>query len=43
MLKQVVNDENEAGLCHAALDASVSQLERLCEDYRVQKEGAERK
>lgn len=38
VLTRVADDENEAGLCHAALDASVSQLERLCEDYRWQKD-----
>lgn len=38
LLTRVADDENEAGLCHAALDASVSQLERICEDYRWQKD-----
>ena len=34
LLTRVATDENEVGLCHAALDASVSQLARLCDEYR---------
>ena len=34
LLSRVADSENESLLCHAALDASVSQVERLCHAYR---------
>ena len=33
----VADKENEKMLCHAALDGSVSEVQRLCEGYRFQK------
>ncbi len=40
LLSRVADDENERVLCHAALDASVSDVERLCNDYRWQQDHA---
>ena len=34
LITRVANGENEKILCHAALDASVSDVKRLCEEYR---------
>jgi hypothetical protein len=34
LITRVANKENENTLCHAALDASVSDVKRLCEGYR---------
>jgi hypothetical protein len=34
LITRVANDDNEKTLCHAALDASVSEVKRLCEAYR---------
>lgn len=34
LLSRVANSDNEALLCHSALDASVSEVERLCSAYR---------
>jgi len=39
LLTRVADGDNEGGLCHAALDASVSDLERLCNEYRWQEDG----
>ena len=36
LLTRVANDDNEPLLCHAALDASVSQVERLCNEHHWQ-------
>ena len=36
VLTRVADEANESLLCHAALDASVSQVEKLCKDYRWQ-------
>ena len=45
LIANVANKENEKTLCHAALDGSVSEVQRLCEGYRWQegdkKEGEE--
>ena len=38
VLSRVADPENESTLCHAALDASVTQVERLCDEYRWQEE-----
>ena len=42
LLTRVANEESEPLLCHAALDASVSQVEQLCNDYRWQEDADER-
>ena len=34
LITRVANTDNEKLLCHAALDASVSDVKRLCEGYR---------
>ena len=34
LITRVANSDNEKTLCHAALDASVSEVKRLCEGYR---------
>ena len=36
LISNVANKENEKTLCHAALDGSVSEVQRLCEGYRWQ-------
>ena len=41
LISRVATPETEALLCHAALDASVSELERLCKEYRWQEEQAD--
>ena len=34
LITRVANESNERKLCHAALDASVSDIKKLCEGYR---------
>ncbi len=34
LITRVADNDNEKTLCHAALDASVSEVQRLCEDYK---------
>jgi len=34
LITRVANESNESKLCHAALDASVSDIKKLCEGYR---------
>ena len=34
LITRVADSENEKTLCHAALDASVSEVQRLCDDYK---------
>ncbi|ASJ75316.1 HNH endonuclease signature motif containing protein [Granulosicoccus antarcticus] len=41
LLSRVADESNEALLCHAALDASVSDVERLCLEYRWQQDADE--
>jgi len=36
LIASVANGENENTLCHAALDGSVSEVKRLCSEYRWQ-------
>ena len=36
LIANVASKENEKTLCHAALDGSVSEVQRLCEGYRWQ-------
>ena len=36
LIASVASKENEKTLCHAALDGSVSEVQRLCEGYRWQ-------
>ncbi|ASJ72483.1 HNH endonuclease signature motif containing protein [Granulosicoccus antarcticus] len=38
LLSRVADTNNEALLCHTALDASVSDVERLCNEYRWQQD-----
>ena len=38
LIVNVADKENEKTLCHAALDGSVSEVKRLCDGYRWQKE-----
>ncbi|ASJ72242.1 HNH endonuclease signature motif containing protein [Granulosicoccus antarcticus] len=38
LLSRVANEDNEALLCHTALDAAVSDVERLCNEYRWQQD-----
>ena len=37
ILTRVADPDNEPTLCHAALDASVTQVDSLCDEYRWQK------
>jgi len=36
LISRVANEDNEKFLCHAALDAAVSDVERICQGYRWQ-------
>jgi len=36
LISRVANEDNEKFLCHAALDAAVSDVERICQEYRWQ-------
>jgi len=38
LISRVADENNEDVLCHAALDASVSDVKRLCDEYRWNKE-----
>ena len=38
LIVNVADKENEKTLCHAALDGSVSEVKRLCDGYRWQKD-----
>lgn len=38
LISRVADEDNEKILCHAALDASVSDLERICQAYRWQED-----
>lgn len=40
LITRVADSNSERVLCHAALDASVSDVERLCNEYRWQQEHA---
>lgn len=42
LLLRVAGKDNEARLCHTALDASVSEVERLCHEYRWQQDADEK-
>lgn len=41
LISRVADAENELLLCHAALDASVSDVARICREFRWKKESAE--
>lgn len=40
LISRVADSDSERVLCHAALDASVSDVERLCNEYRWQQDHA---
>ena len=39
MIAHVANEDNEKTLCHAALDVSVFEVARLCNEYRWKDDG----
>jgi len=41
LISRVADETNERILCHAALDASVSDIKTLCEGYRWNEDGSE--
>ncbi len=41
LISRVADNKTEALLCHTALDASVSEVERMCNDYRWQQDADE--
>ncbi len=41
IISRVATDDNEKKLCHSALDASVSEVERLCAEHRWDEEDSD--